>query len=151
MKVLGDGWTAVTRDGSLSAHFEHTVAVTADGPWILTAQGSAGRARAAVAGRRSSSRLPSARCIACRLDEGSQVTAHIADRIDRNFVRVLVGDRVRVELSPVDCGRGRIVRSCTKNADAAVQDREEVDEGASVGQADLRQVQDRAAPRRRRG
>ena len=31
MKVLGDGWTAVTRDGSLSAHFEHTVAVTADG------------------------------------------------------------------------------------------------------------------------
>jgi len=38
VKVLGDGWTAVTRDGSLSAHFEHTVAVTADGPWILTAR-----------------------------------------------------------------------------------------------------------------
>ena len=37
------------------------------------------------------------------------VTAHIADRIDRNFVRVLVGDRVRVELSPVDSTRGRIV------------------------------------------
>ena len=36
VKVLGDGWTAVTRDGSLSAHFEHTVAVTADGPRILT-------------------------------------------------------------------------------------------------------------------
>jgi methionyl aminopeptidase len=36
VKVLADGWTAVTRDGSLSAHFEHTVAVTADGPWILT-------------------------------------------------------------------------------------------------------------------
>jgi methionyl aminopeptidase len=31
-----DGWTAVTRDGSLSAHFEHSVAVTADGPYILT-------------------------------------------------------------------------------------------------------------------
>ena len=30
-KVLGDGWTAVTRDGSLAAHFEHTVAVTAAG------------------------------------------------------------------------------------------------------------------------
>ena len=44
-----------------------------------------------------------------RLDEGSQVLAHIADRIDRNFVRVLVGDRVRVELSRVDIGRGRIV------------------------------------------
>ncbi len=36
VKVLKDGWTAVTRDGSLSAHFEHTVAVTAGGPEILT-------------------------------------------------------------------------------------------------------------------
>jgi translation initiation factor IF-1 len=44
-----------------------------------------------------------------RLDEGSLVTAHIADRMDRNFVRLLVGDRVRLELSPVDVGRGRIV------------------------------------------
>jgi methionyl aminopeptidase len=38
VKVLADGWTAVTRDRSLSAHFEHTVAVTANGPWILTAR-----------------------------------------------------------------------------------------------------------------
>ena len=44
-----------------------------------------------------------------RLDEGSIVTAHIADRMDRNFVRILVGDRVRLELSPRDVGRGRIV------------------------------------------
>jgi translation initiation factor IF-1 len=44
-----------------------------------------------------------------RLDEGTQVVAHVADRIDRNFVRVIVGDRVRLELSPVDGGRGRIV------------------------------------------
>ena len=36
VKVLSDGWTAVTRDGSLSAHFEHTVAVTGGEPWILT-------------------------------------------------------------------------------------------------------------------
>jgi methionyl aminopeptidase len=34
--VLSDGWTAVTSDGSLSAHFEHSVAVTSAGPWILT-------------------------------------------------------------------------------------------------------------------
>ena len=34
--VLGDGWTAVTKDGSMSAHFEHTVAVTATGARILT-------------------------------------------------------------------------------------------------------------------
>ena len=36
VRVLSDGWTAVTRDGSLSAHFEHTVAVTKDGREILT-------------------------------------------------------------------------------------------------------------------
>ena len=37
-KVLADGWTAVTRDGSLAAHFEHTVAVSASGPIVLTAR-----------------------------------------------------------------------------------------------------------------
>jgi methionyl aminopeptidase len=36
VRVLSDGWTAVTRDGSLSAHFEHTVAVTKQGPLVLT-------------------------------------------------------------------------------------------------------------------
>jgi methionyl aminopeptidase len=36
VKVLQDGWTAVTVDGSYSAHFEHTVAITKDGPVILT-------------------------------------------------------------------------------------------------------------------
>jgi translation initiation factor IF-1 len=53
--------------------------------------------------------LPSA-LYRVRLDEGALVLAHIADRMDRNFVRILVGDRVRVELSPVDAGRGRIVQ-----------------------------------------
>lgn len=36
VNVLPDGWTVLTKDGSLSAHFEHTVAITADGPKILT-------------------------------------------------------------------------------------------------------------------
>lgn len=36
VRVLPDGWTAVTLDGSLSAHFEHTIAVTENGPEILT-------------------------------------------------------------------------------------------------------------------
>ncbi len=35
-RVLADRWTAVTKDGSYAAHFEHTVAVTANGPWVLT-------------------------------------------------------------------------------------------------------------------
>jgi len=36
VRVLEDGWTAVTEDGSLSAHFELSVAVTEEGPWILS-------------------------------------------------------------------------------------------------------------------
>jgi methionyl aminopeptidase len=37
-KVLKDKWTAVAKDGSYSAHFEHCVAVTKEGPWVLTRQ-----------------------------------------------------------------------------------------------------------------
>lgn len=36
VQILKDGWTTVTKDGSLSAHFEHTIAITTDGPVILT-------------------------------------------------------------------------------------------------------------------
>lgn len=36
VEILRDGWTTVTKDGSLSAHFEHTIAITPDGPVILT-------------------------------------------------------------------------------------------------------------------
>jgi translation initiation factor IF-1 len=44
------------------------------------------------------------------LDGGHEVTAHAASGPGRNFVRLVVGDRVTVELSPRDAGRGRIVR-----------------------------------------
>ena len=36
-RLLDDGWTVVSEDGGWSAHFEHTVAITPDGPWVLTA------------------------------------------------------------------------------------------------------------------
>ena len=48
VKVLDDGWTAVTLDGSLAAHFEHTVAITEEGPEVLT-QSMAVRDRTAAA------------------------------------------------------------------------------------------------------
>ena len=48
VRVLGDGWTAVTKDGSLAAHFEHTVAVGANGPVILTARTSSAGVAAGV-------------------------------------------------------------------------------------------------------
>jgi translation initiation factor IF-1 len=69
-------------------------------------EGSAGR-RAQVAGVVTET-LPSA-MYRVRLEQGAMVMAHIADRMDRNFVRILVGDRVSLELSPTDVGRGRIV------------------------------------------
>ena len=37
-ETLEDEWTVVTADGALSAHWEHTVAITPDGPWVLTAR-----------------------------------------------------------------------------------------------------------------
>lgn len=86
----------------------------------LDGEGSAGRRKEVARGPKAveamsavlgvvTETLPSA-MYRVRLDEGSLVMAHIADRMDRNFVRLLVGDRVRVELSPVDVGRGRIVQ-----------------------------------------
>jgi len=36
VRILSDGWTVITEDGSLSAHFEHSVAITDNGPEILS-------------------------------------------------------------------------------------------------------------------
>ena len=47
------------------------------------------------------------------IDGGHDVTAHAAAGPGRNFVRLVVGDRVTVELSPRDQGRGRITRKAT--------------------------------------
>jgi methionyl aminopeptidase len=55
---LEDGWTVVSVDGSRAAHFEHTVAVTAGGPWVLTALEGAKWAAAERAGVRLSGRDP---------------------------------------------------------------------------------------------
>jgi methionyl aminopeptidase len=48
-RELDDGWTVVTADRSLSAHWEHTVAILEDGPWVLTAA-DGGRAELAARG-----------------------------------------------------------------------------------------------------
>jgi methionyl aminopeptidase len=48
-RQLDDGWTVVTSDGSLSAHWEHSVAILSDGPWVLTAE-DGGRAELAARG-----------------------------------------------------------------------------------------------------
>jgi translation initiation factor IF-1 len=42
------------------------------------------------------------------LDNGHVVTAHISGRMRKNYIRILTGDRVRVELTPYDLSKGRI-------------------------------------------
>jgi methionyl aminopeptidase len=56
--MLDDGWTVKTADGSWSAHFEHSIAVTPDGPWVLTAL-DGGAARLAELGISTPATLPS--------------------------------------------------------------------------------------------
>jgi methionyl aminopeptidase len=49
-KELTDGWTVISADGSRAAHFEHTVGITPDGPWVLTALGETSPESSATAG-----------------------------------------------------------------------------------------------------
>ena len=44
-----------------------------------------------------------------RLDNGHEIIAHISGKMRKNFIRILPGDKVAVELSPYDLNRGRIV------------------------------------------
>ncbi|MDQ2875557.1 MAG: type I methionyl aminopeptidase, partial [Actinomycetota bacterium] len=60
--VLDDGWTVVTTDETWAAHFEHTVAITADGPWVLTAADGGASGLGRVSGARvSGARVSGAR------------------------------------------------------------------------------------------
>jgi translation initiation factor IF-1 len=52
--------------------------------------------------------LPSA-LFKVKLDTGQEILAHVSGKIRMNFIRILPGDRVRVELSPYDLTRGRII------------------------------------------
>ena len=52
--------------------------------------------------------LPSA-TFKVRLDDGSEILAHLSGRMRMNFIRVMVGDKVLVEMSPYDGSKGRIV------------------------------------------
>lgn len=49
-----------------------------------------------------------------KLEDQSKVLAHVSDRREKDFLRLLPGDRVQVRLSPYDGGRGRIVKRSAK-------------------------------------
>ncbi len=57
-RLLDDEWTVVTEDGSWAAHFEHTVAITATGPWVLTAPDGGASGFAAISGRQVPEPVP---------------------------------------------------------------------------------------------
>ena len=76
-------------------------------PERVVDEASAGQGARRVEGR-VTAQLPSG---LYQIDvEGTRVTAHLGSGLDRNFVRVLIGDQVEVELTPRDLTRGRIVR-----------------------------------------
>jgi len=52
--------------------------------------------------------LPNA-CFKVKLDDGSEVLAHVSGKMRINFIKILAGDKVTVEISPYDNKRGRIV------------------------------------------
>ena len=116
VRVLDDGWTAVTQDGSLAAHFEHTIAVTEEGPVVLTTLNGhgGGRRRASHGqGRRDRGRGHSGRAAAERDVPGGTGErppgARSRQRQDAHELHPYsAGDRVKVELSPYDLTRGRI-------------------------------------------
>ncbi|PYM69131.1 MAG: type I methionyl aminopeptidase [Candidatus Rokuibacteriota bacterium] len=90
VRVLDDRWTAVTADGSLAAHFEDTIeedAIEVEGTVVEP--------------------LPNA-MFRVELENGHKVLAHVSGKMRMNFIRILPGDKVKVELSPYDLTRGRI-------------------------------------------
>ena len=127
MKVLSDGWTAVTTDGSLSAHFEHTVVVTREGCEILTLlaedadacrgrcsrsdlRGSWTKRAEARAGERVEGRvmaqLPSG-LYQVEVD-GTRVTAHLGGGRGPELRAAAGRGPGAVELTPRDLTRGRM-------------------------------------------
>lgn len=59
-----------------------------------------------------------------RLDNGHEIMAYISGRMRKYYIRILLGDRVRVELSPYDLERGRIVYRYMQRKEADLDDAE---------------------------
>jgi translation initiation factor IF-1 len=57
-----------------------------------------------------------------RLDNGHEVLAYLSGRMRKYYIRILLGDRVRVEVSPYDLARGRIVYRQKKANEPAIED-----------------------------
>ena len=78
---------------------------------------------------------------AIELENKHRVLAHISGKLRMNFIRILPGDRVRVELSPYDLSRGRITYRLKYGTSQRTRRATRTVEGLSVGQDALRQLQ----------
>lgn len=57
-----------------------------------------------------------------RLDNGHEVLAYLSGKMRKYYIRILLGDRVKVDMSPYDLSRGRITYRAKKNAPTAVEE-----------------------------
>ena len=129
VRMGDDGWAIFSQDGSLAAHFEFTVAITADGPRVLTPWHEPERAQARAARRRA--RPPPAQT-------PDVATICVLPRARRSACAAHVRDVVAA------ARRGSQSRVAGHHA-------ERDHEGTTVGQADVREVQDHPPPRRGAG
>ena len=92
---LDDGWTIITEDGSLAAHYENTMGKNLSKEDVIEVEGVVVEA------------LPNT-TFKVELENGHQILAHISGKLRMNYIKILPGDKVKVELSPYDLNRGRI-------------------------------------------
>ena len=101
VKILNDGWTVVTQDGSLSAHFEHTVLITEGEPEILTwPEKVPSKLKASW-----SKCLPNG-TYRVELANGHRLLAFVPGKAQERLPGLRAGDKVKLQMSPYDLSRG---------------------------------------------
>ena len=90
--LLPDKWGIVTLDGRMAAHFEHTIAIYDGKPHLMSSFDTLSNAMFRV-----------------ELENGHEITAHISGKMRMHYIKILPGDKVKVEMSPYDLSKGRIV------------------------------------------
>ena len=112
-----DGWTVRTKDRKCAAHFEHTIAVGTGEADILSSfefieEVLGDKAMAKQSAIEQDGVIVEALSNAMfrvELENGHEITAHISGKMRMHYIKILPGDKVRVEMSPYDLSKGRIV------------------------------------------
>ena len=116
---LPDGWTIVTKDKLPSAHFEHDVAIMTNGKTeVLSSFEEIEKVikekvvnmakQTSIEQDGTITEALSNAMFRVELENGHIITAHISGKMRMNYIRILPGDKVKVEMSPYDLTKGRI-------------------------------------------